>query len=64
MTSFPFRFVVGTVFVLEHIVLLVGLGFYHAIKPIPKSVRDAIDRREYLLSEANKQTGGDKEKED
>ena len=45
------RYVVGTVFGFEHLLLVVAVWLQWAIKPEPKWVRLAVARREYLARE-------------
>ena len=42
------RYVVGLVFGFEHLLLVVAVWLQWVIKPVPKRVRLAIARREYL----------------
>ena len=42
------RYVVGLVFGFEHLLLVVAVWLQWVIKPVPKWVRLAIARREYL----------------
>ena len=43
-----YRYVVGLVFGFEHLLLVVAVWLQWVIKPVPKWVRLAIARREYL----------------
>ena len=56
------RYVVGVVFGFEHLLLILALWMRHAIHPVPKKVRVAIARRNYLAeqraAEVGKQEGG------
>eukprot|EP00052_Salpingoeca_macrocollata_P021836 m.188162 g.188162 ORF g.188162 m.188162 type:complete len:701 (+) comp21639_c0_seq2:33-2135(+) len=42
------RYVVAIVFLLEHVLILVGIGLDAAIHTVPKWVRTALQKREYL----------------
>ena len=43
-----YRYVVGVVFGFEHILLVIAVILQHMVHPVPKWVRIAIARREYL----------------
>lgn len=49
--NFTARYVVGTVFGFEHLLLVVAVWLQWVIKPEPKWVRLAIARKEYLAKE-------------
>ena len=53
-SSWSCRYVVGVVFGFEHALLLLALWLQWVINPIPKWVRTAIARREYLAKELTK----------
>ena len=56
------RYVVGVVFGFEHVLLAVAVWLRWAIHPVPKEVRVAIARREYL-AHLSQEEEGDRQKD-
>ena len=49
VTAIISRYVVGVVFGFEHLLLVLAIVLQYAIQPVPKWVRNAIGRRNYLM---------------